>query len=132
MAASGAPRSSIWLLSKVGNGLAMGFQDTLDQFASICKDQGVTYFDALLIHWPTATAHSQEPACNEGDPAYNATFCRLETWRGLVQIFNSGGARAIGVSNYYVEHLEEIRLAGMPTPALNQCVQEGTSEEEAS
>ena len=117
---SGVPRESIWLLSMVGNGLAMGFQDTLDQFASICATQQVTYVDALLNHWPTATAASKEPACNANDPAYNATVCRLDTWRALVQIFNAGGAKAIGVSNYLVEHLEEIRLAGMPMPAINQ------------
>ena len=120
IAASGAPRASVFLLSKIGNGDAMGFQDTLDQFASICAKQGVTYIDALLNHWPTATAKSQEPACNVGDPAYNATTCRLDTWRALVQIFNSGGAKSIGVSNYEVVHLEEIRTAGLPLPALNQ------------
>ena len=118
--ASGVPRAAVWLLSKVGNGLAMGFQDTLDEFAAILATQQVTYVDALLNHWPTASAKSQEPACNAGDPAYNATLCRLDTWRALVQIFNSGGAKSIGVSNYYVEHLEEIRLAGMPMPAINQ------------
>ena len=75
--------------------------------------------DALLIHWPTATAPSKEPACNAG-AAYNATACRLETWRACVQLFNSGAARSIGVSNYYPEHLEEIRLAGMVMPAINQ------------
>jgi 2,5-diketo-D-gluconate reductase A len=120
MRASGVPRENIWLLSKVGNGLAMGFQDTLDQFANICATQGVTYVDALLNHWPTATATSKEAACNAADPAYNATTCRLDTWRALVQIFNSGGAKAIGVSNYAVEQLEEIRLAGLPMPAINQ------------
>jgi 2,5-diketo-D-gluconate reductase A len=120
MADSGVPRASIWLLSKVGNGLAMGFQDTLDQFASICATQNVTYVDALLNHWPTATAASKEAACNSNDPAFNATLCRLDTWRALVQIFNSGGAKSIGVSNYLVEHLEEIRLAGMVMPAINQ------------
>jgi len=120
MRASGVPRERIWLLSKIGNGLAMGYADTHAQFSAICSTQGVTYVDALLIHWPTATAHSQEPACNAGDAAYNATACRLDTWRALVEIFNAGGARSIGVSNYYVEHLEEIRVAGMPLPALNQ------------
>jgi diketogulonate reductase-like aldo/keto reductase len=39
----------------------------------------------------------------------------------MLKIFNDGGARAIGVSNYNSSHLQEIIDAGMPLPAVNQC-----------
>jgi len=39
----------------------------------------------------------------------------------MLQIFNTGGAKAIGVSNYNTTHLQEIVDAGLPLPALNQC-----------
>jgi 2,5-diketo-D-gluconate reductase A len=119
MAASGLAREKVWLLQKVGNGLAMGYADIQAEFATILSNMSISYVDTVLIHWPTATARSQEPACNAG-AAYNATFCRLETWRALVDIFKAGGARSIGVSNYNVSHLEEIKVAGMPLPAINQ------------
>ena len=38
----------------------------------------------------------------------------------MVEIFNAGGARSIGVSNYNVTHLQEIIDAGLPLPALTQ------------
>lgn len=39
----------------------------------------------------------------------------------MVSIFNSGGALAVGVSNYNASHLQEIIDAGLPLPAVNQC-----------
>jgi diketogulonate reductase-like aldo/keto reductase len=117
---STVPRENIWLLTKVGNGLAMGYADITAEFATILGNMSINYVDTVLIHWPTATAPSQEPACNSNDPNYNATFCRLESWRALVDIWKSGGARSIGVSNYNASELEEIVIAGMPLPAINQ------------
>lgn len=120
MKQSGVPRSQIFLLSKVGSGQPMGYNDTLNQMASILQTQQVSYVDALLIHWPTATSNSTEPACQMGTPTYNATLCRLETWRAMVDIFHAGQALAIGVSNYNKSEIEEIVSAGMPLPAINQ------------
>jgi hypothetical protein len=37
-----------------------------------------------------------------------------------VQIFKSGGARAIGVSNYNASQLQEIADAGLPLPSVVQ------------
>lgn len=120
MQRSGLPRSSIFLLSKTGSGYAMGYADTQAQMAAILSAGGYSYVDALLIHWPTSTAASQEPACQTAAPTYNATHCRLETWRAYVDIFKAGQARSIGVSNYDRGQLQEIVDAGMPLPAINQ------------
>ena len=119
MALAGVPRENIWLLQKVGNGNAMGHADITEEVATILQNMTVTYLDTVLIHWPTATAHSQEPACNAGS-SYNATYCRLESWRALVDAFEAGLTRSIGVSNYNASELQEIKDAGMPLPAINQ------------
>ena len=120
IALSGVPRSRVFLLSKTGSGQAMGYNDTMDQIDALLSQGGVAYVDALLIHWPTSTAASAEPACNAKDAAYNATECRLQTWRAYVDAFNAGKALSIGVSNYYKAELEEIRAAGLIMPAINQ------------
>jgi 2,5-diketo-D-gluconate reductase A len=60
------------------------------------------YVDLYLIHAPFAGAE------------------RLDQWRALLEIEESGKARAVGVSNYSVRHLEEIEAAGLPLPAANQ------------
>jgi len=43
MAASGVPREEIFLLSKVGPSQPLGFNDTLNQFASILSEMNQTY-----------------------------------------------------------------------------------------
>eukprot|EP00850_Spirogloea_muscicola_P024853 SM001640S02285 [mRNA] locus=s1640:977:1827:- [translate_table: standard] len=45
---------------------------------------------------------------------------RLESWRALEDILRSGRARAIGVSNYGVHHLEELFANCRVRPAVNQ------------
>lgn len=130
LAASGVPRGDIFLLSKVGPSQPLGYNDTLAQFAKVKADMGVDYVDALLVHWPwdsrsqgnvtQNTTQSTDPLCNHTSPTYNEAGCRLSTWRAMLAIFASGGARSIGVSNYNVSHLQEIADAGMPMPAINQ------------
>jgi diketogulonate reductase-like aldo/keto reductase len=71
------------------------------------------------IHWPQESSTSKDATCNPG-ASQNATECRLNTWRAYVDIFKSGKARAIGISNYDPSQMQEIIDAGMPLPAVNQ------------
>lgn len=63
---------------------------------------GLEYVDLYLIHAPF---HPDQ---------------RLAQWRGLVELKRQGKARAIGVSNFSIEHLEELKSAGLPLPSANQ------------
>jgi len=89
------------------------------QFNDILASMNVSYVDCLMIHWPQNKAPSSDPACNSNGGAGTAE-CRLNSWRALVDIFNSGRARSIGVSNYNSSTLQEIADAGMVLPAINQ------------
>jgi len=120
--ASGIPRSEIFFLSKVGPFLPLGYDDAKAQFDQILSIMQFDYVDALLIHWPTEqTTNSTDPACKFGMASYNATTCRLNTWKALVEIYESGKALSIGVSNYNISDIQEIIDAGMPLPTINQC-----------
>jgi len=131
IALSGVPRNEIFLLSKVGPSQPLGYNDTLAQFAQAQKDLQTSYVDILLVHWPWDSASqgnvtnnmttSTDPACNHSSPVYNEKNCRISTWKAMVKIFQSGGALAIGVSNFNQTHIQEIIDAGLPLPALNQC-----------
>ena len=66
---------------------------------SICSG----YLDLFLIHDPLA-----------------GTQKRLDTWRGLIKLRDEGKLLSIGVSNYGVHHLEEIKAAGLEAPSINQ------------
>ncbi|KAF5370741.1 hypothetical protein D9758_001949 [Tetrapyrgos nigripes] len=61
------------------------------------------YIDLFLIHDP-----------------YSGTLRRLETYRALVEAKAAGKIRSVGVSNYGVKHMEELRKAGLEMPAVNQ------------
>lgn len=70
-------------------------------------DSGAEYVDLFLVHTPY------------GGP--NAKKERREMWAALERAFEEGKARAIGVSNYKVEHLEEMReYAKVWPPHVNQ------------
>jgi len=59
------------------------------------------YVDLYLIHWPVDRK-------------------RLDSWRALEKIFADKRARAIGVSNFLVPHLEELLAKAKVVPAVNQ------------
>jgi diketogulonate reductase-like aldo/keto reductase len=68
---------------------------------------GGEYVDLFLVHTPY------------GGP--NAKKERMEMWLSLERAFEEGKARSIGVSNYKVEHLEEMReYAKVWPPHVNQ------------
>ncbi len=131
IASSGVSREDLFILQKVGPSLPLGYADALSQFEAIKAAMNVSYVDALLVHWPWPSlskgnvtnnaTQSTDPLCNTTSLAtYDEVGCRLSTWRALLQIYNAGGARSIGVSNYNVSHFLEIAAAGLPLPALTQ------------
>jgi diketogulonate reductase-like aldo/keto reductase len=63
---------------------------------------GVDHIDLWLIHWPP-----------------NGT-ASVPTWRALIAARETGRVRAIGVSNYSIDQLDELTAATGTTPAVNQ------------
>ncbi|EGD83004.1 hypothetical protein PTSG_03640 [Salpingoeca rosetta] len=113
---SGIPREEIFITSKVGPTLPLGYKDTMSQFEQILQTLDTTYVDLLLIHWPGPSENSTDPACAGVTPK----LCRQSTWKALEAIYTSGGARAIGVSNFEVRHLDDITSMHGLLPAVNQ------------
>mmetsp|Transcript_132311 Transcript_132311/g.411283 ORF Transcript_132311/g.411283 Transcript_132311/m.411283 type:complete len:357 (+) Transcript_132311:43-1113(+) len=129
MQRSGLKREDLFITSKVGPpnwNFPMGYNSTLRQVDEILRNYSTTYVDLLLVHqpfpfapalagWPTSDA-----VCDLDSKSYNEVQCRLLTWRAMLEIWRAGKARAVGVSNFGVEHLRQIADAGLPLPALNQ------------
>ncbi|EJF58130.1 Aldo/keto reductase [Dichomitus squalens LYAD-421 SS1] len=99
---SGIPRNQIYITSKVTND-DHGYEKTLAAVDESLKTFGFDYLDFMLIH----SAMSDKPT-------------RLATWKALIEAKKAGKIRSIGVSNYGVKHLEEIREAGLELPDVNQ------------
>ena len=124
MKASGVARKDIFITEKVGPppSVALGYNDTLVQVTELLRDLQTDYIDLILMHEPVqAIPQSSDPYCNQGSPMYSERDCRLSTWRALLKVFKDGKALSVGVSNWNITHLQEVKDAGLPMPAVNQC-----------
>jgi diketogulonate reductase-like aldo/keto reductase len=102
IARSGVPREEIFITTKLVNG-RHGYDRALAAFDESLKRLGVDVVDLFLIHWPL-------PMFDE----------YVETWRALEKLLANGRVRAIGVSNFEIEHLERLANETDITPAVNQ------------
>ncbi len=100
IAASGVPRADVFITTKVWNS-DHGYDLTLRACDASLARLGVDRVDLYLVHWPV-----------EGR--------RHETWRAMERILADGKARAIGVSNYTIRHLEELLGRSKVPPSVNQ------------
>jgi len=97
---SGIARDKLFLTTKVWN-KDQGYESTLAAFNTSIKKLGVDTLDLYLIHWPVQDKFT-------------------ETWRALEKLYKDGYVRAIGVSNFHIHHLEELRKVSEIVPAVNQ------------
>lgn len=107
-ASEGLARSDLFVTTKLWPGnpawgqTAKTTESTVTSLDASLERLGLQYVDLYLIHAPF-----------ERDQ-------RIAQWRGLVELKRQGKARAIGVSNFSIKHLEELKAAGLPMPAANQ------------
>ena len=98
--ASGIPRNEIFITTKIWNdrqrneSVMSGFEESLELLQT-------DFVDLYLVHWPV-----------KGKIA--------STWKVLEEIYRSGRARAIGVSNFLQHHLEELFPIAEIMPMVNQ------------
>jgi diketogulonate reductase-like aldo/keto reductase len=97
---SGIPREDIFVTTKLWNG-DQGYDKSFKAFDKSLARLGMEYVDLYLMHWPVPEK-------------------RLESWRAMTEMYKSGRAKAIGVSNFLIRHLEELLAASDTTPAVNQ------------
>ena len=100
IARCGVPRKDLFITSKIWN-TAQRLGDVDGAFYRSLERLKLDYLDLYLIHWPVPG-------------------CYLNTWQEMEGILESGRARAIGVSNFEIRHLEELRKVSGIVPAVNQ------------
>lgn len=102
IAASGINREELFITTKVWNS-DQGFDKTLAAFDESLERLGLDYIDLYLIHWPT--------------PMYDNY---VETYKALEKLYKDGRVKAIGVSNFNIEHLQLLLDECEVVPAVNQ------------
>ncbi|WP_334328571.1 aldo/keto reductase [Companilactobacillus sp. HBUAS59699] len=106
--ASGIKRDDLFLTTKLWND-DHGYDSTIKAMDHSLQELDVDYVDLYLIHWPNPVKfrdHWQE--------------VNAETWRAMEDLLESGKTRAIGVSNFRGEHLNELMQTANVTPMVNQ------------
>ncbi|KAK9327889.1 NADP-dependent oxidoreductase domain-containing protein [Lipomyces starkeyi] len=89
---SSIPRSQIFFTSKVPP-RGLSYARAAAQIEASLKLTGLEYIDLMLLHAP-----------------YGGRESRKGAWKALVEAQEAGKVRSIGVSNYGVQHLDEMEL----------------------
>jgi len=100
---SGVPRDEVFLETKIWIS-DYGYDETLHGFDKSAGKLGVEQIDLLILHQALPSA-------------FDTT---LEAYRALETLLADGKVRAIGVSNFMVDHLTALLDAATVVPAVNQ------------
>ncbi|MFD2307214.1 aldo/keto reductase [Enterococcus termitis] len=98
--ASGVPREEVFITTKV-RASQLGYEATKAAFYASLEKLQLNYIDLFLIHWPKTGLYN-------------------DAWRVMEELYESGKIRAIGVSNFLPEHLDQLLITAKITPMINQ------------
>ena len=101
--ASGLDRSEVFLETKIWIS-DYGYDETLHGFEKSAAKLGVEQLDLLILHQALPSAFDRT----------------LEAYRALETLLADGKVRAIGVSNFMVDHLTQLLERASVVPAVNQ------------
>lgn len=94
------PRDELFITTKVWKD-AMRVGAVRESLEESLENLGLKYVDLLLIHRPLSEFN-------------------VETWHVMEDLHKEGLAKAIGVSNFLIKHLEALRKSSTTIPAVNQ------------
>ena len=97
---SGIPREEIFLTTKLW-GSDILKNRVQHAFEGSLQNMKLDYVDLYLVHWPVKGMVNS-------------------TWKEMEKIYESGKAKAIGLSNHLIHHMEEVLKDATVIPAVNQ------------
>lgn len=92
-------RKDIFLATKLWND-DHGYENTLKAFNESLEKLQTDYLDLYLVHWPNKL--------------------NAETWKAFEHLYKTGKVKAIGVCNFKIGHLEELKKTAEIMPMVNQ------------
>ena len=105
----GIARDEIFVTTKLPSHIKT-FDGAKEHFYESLNALGLEYLDLYLIHAPWPWSNIGED-CTEGN---------IEAWRAMIDLYNEGKIRAIGVSNFAVNDIKAIVNATGVKPTVNQ------------
>ena len=97
---SGIARENMFITTKVWNS-AQREGKVREAFEESLRKLDLGYIDLYLIHWAVPGKY-------------------VDTWLELEKLYAEGKVKAIGVSNFYEPHFEDVLAAGDLVPTVNQ------------
>ena len=91
--------SKLWNEDKGYDNTIKAFQETLDRLKT-------DYLDLYLIHWPMTADNWEE--------------LNAKTWRAFEDLYKIGKVKAIGVSNFMIQHMESLEKTANILPMVDQ------------
>ncbi len=106
---SGLRREEVFITSKLESHIKT-YEGAKKAFAKTLKALGTDYLDLFIIHapWPW---NEMDKNCDEGN---------VQAYKAMEELYMLGKIRAIGVSNFEIEHLENIIKNCDIVPHVNQ------------
>ena len=106
---SGFKREDVFVTTKLPSDVKT-YDGAKKYFKESMESLGLEYLDLYLIHAPWPWSNIGED-CTEGN---------IEAWRAMVELYNEGKIRAIGVSNFAVKDITPLIDATGVKPMVNQ------------
>ena len=100
---SGMSRDSVFITTKLRRGHAVGYEETIEHCRKSLQLLDLDYIDLYLVHAPPENPEHRAPV-----------------WRAMEYCLEQGLVKAIGVSNYGVKHLNDMKQYASYMPSVNQ------------
>ncbi|MBQ8772625.1 MAG: aldo/keto reductase [Clostridia bacterium] len=109
IADSGIDRKDIFVTTKLPS-LIKDYQGTMQHFNQSLTSLGLEYIDLYLIHapWPWSDIGTD---CTQGN---------IQAWKAMIELYNAGKIRSIGVSNFHPADMQALIDATGVVPMVNQ------------
>lgn len=97
---SNVKREDIFITTKLWN-TDQGYDSALKAFDKSIKKLDTEYVDLYLIHWAVKDKFN-------------------DSWKALEKLYNEKRVRAIGISNFMIPHIEQLKQTAHIMPMVNQ------------
>lgn len=105
----GVKREDIFITTKLPAEIK-SYEGTMEYFNNSIKNLDTDYLDLYLIHAPWPWSEIGKDCSKEN----------IEVWKAFIELYNEKKIRAIGVSNFFPEDIDNLVSATGFTPHVNQ------------